>query len=90
MSTTRPFIVVIPARYASTRFPGKALADLGGKTVIQRCIEQCAKAVKVDHIVVATDDQRIADACTPLGVQVAMTSSACLTGTDREIGRAHV
>ena len=83
MSTTRPFIVVIPARYASTRFPGKALADLGGKTVIQRCIEQCAKAVKVDHIVVATDDQRIADACTPLGVQVAMTSSACLTGTDR-------
>ena len=90
MSKPRPFLVVIPARYASTRFPGKALADLGGKTVIQRCIEQCAKAVTVGDIVVATDDQRIADACAPLGVQVAMTSSDCLTGTDRvaEVARA--
>ena len=90
MSKPRPFLVVIPARYASTRFPGKALADLGGKTVIQRCIEQCAKAVRVDDIVVATDDQRIADTCAPLGVQVAMTSSTCLTGTDRvaEVARS--
>jgi 3-deoxy-manno-octulosonate cytidylyltransferase (CMP-KDO synthetase) len=83
VSSTRPFLVVIPARYSSTRFPGKALADLGGKTVIQRCIEQCAKAVSLNDIVVATDDQRIADACSPLGVQVEMTSSDCLTGTDR-------
>ena len=90
MSSTRSFLVVIPARYASTRFPGKALADLGGKTVIQRCIEQCAKAVSVNDIVVATDDQRIADACAPLGVQVGMTSSDCLTGTDRvaEVARS--
>lgn len=90
MSATRTFLVVIPARYASTRFPGKALADLGGKTVIQRCIEQCAKAVAVTDIVVATDDQRIADTCAPLGVQVAMTSSTCLTGTDRvaEVARS--
>jgi 3-deoxy-manno-octulosonate cytidylyltransferase (CMP-KDO synthetase) len=90
VSSTRQFLVVIPARYASTRFPGKALADLGGKTVIRRCIEQCAQAVAVNDIVVATDDQRIADECSPLGVQVAMTSSDCLTGTDRvaEVARS--
>ena len=90
MTGTRPFLVVIPARYASTRFPGKALADLGGKPVIAHCIAQCTKAVAVEDLVVATDDSRIADVCTSLGVRVAMTSSDCLTGTDRvaEVARS--
>ncbi|MGA1170602.1 MAG: cytidylyltransferase domain-containing protein, partial [Ilumatobacteraceae bacterium] len=52
-------IVVIPARYASTRFPGKALADLGGKSVLRHCYEQVAQAVESSSIYVATDDDRI-------------------------------
>ena len=76
-------IVVIPARYASTRFPGKALADLGGKTVLRRCYEQVAQAIDTSNIYVATDDHRIIAECTSHGMQSVMTSSTCLTGTDR-------
>jgi 3-deoxy-manno-octulosonate cytidylyltransferase (CMP-KDO synthetase) len=76
-------IVVIPARYASTRFPGKALADLGGKSVLRRCYEQVAQAVDVSNIYVATDDDRIVTECTRQGMRSVMTSSSCLTGTDR-------
>ncbi len=77
------FLVVIPARYASTRFPGKALAMLQGKTVLQRCVERCLEAVPAALVIVATDDDRIGDHARSLGVDVEMTSSCCLTGTDR-------
>ena len=76
-------IVVIPARYASTRFPGKALADLGGKSVLRRCYEQVAKVVDADSIIVATDDQRIVDECNRYEMKSIITSATCLTGTDR-------
>ena len=77
------FLVVIPARFASSRFPGKALADLGGKAVVQRCYEQCLKAVPAAQIVVATEDQRIVDFCVANNINVVMTSDQCITGTDR-------
>ena len=79
----RTFIVVIPARFASTRFPGKALAELGGKSVLHRCFLQVQKVVPAADIYVATDDQRIATECETHGMQWVMTSSECLTGTDR-------
>ena len=82
-NSTNDFLVVIPARFASSRFPGKALADLGGKAVVQRCYEQCLKAVPKSQIVVATENQQIVDFCTAHGISVTMTSDQCLTGTDR-------
>jgi len=54
-------VAVIPARYASTRFPGKPLIDIQGKSMIQRVFEQTSKAKKIDKVVVATDDTRIAE-----------------------------
>lgn len=75
------FIAIIPARYASTRFPGKPLALLGGKTVIERVYEQ-VKGV-LDEAVVATDDERIYAAVEAFGGKVVMTSSAHRSGTDR-------
>ena len=75
------FIALIPARYASTRFPGKPLAMLGGKSVIQRVHEQVSKAV--DETYVATDDQRIFDAVEAFGGKVVMTRSDHKSGTDR-------
>jgi 3-deoxy-manno-octulosonate cytidylyltransferase (CMP-KDO synthetase) len=76
-------LVVIPARFGSTRFPGKALADLGGKSVLRRCYERVATVVPVDDILVATDDDRIADECDRYQMRWLMTNSSCLTGTDR-------
>jgi 3-deoxy-manno-octulosonate cytidylyltransferase (CMP-KDO synthetase) len=74
---------IIPARFASTRFPGKPLVDLGGKPMIQRTYER-VKAVKgFDRIIIATDDQRIFDAAQGFNAEVMMTSSEHLTGTDR-------
>ena len=75
------FIAIIPARYASTRFPGKPLALLGGKPVIQRVYEQVAGVL--DDAVVATDDVRIYDAVKAFGGKVEMTSSEHRSGTDR-------
>lgn len=77
------YIVVIPARFASSRFPGKALADLGGKSVLLRCVEQVRKAVPNESILVATDDERIIAECEQHDVNWRLTSSSCLTGTDR-------
>ena len=74
---------IIPARYASTRFPGKPLADIAGKTMIQRVYEQCKKLASLDYVIVATDDERIAAEVNRFGGQVCMTSSSHLTGTDR-------
>ena len=75
------FIAIIPARYASTRFPGKPLAILGGKTVIQRVYEQ-ARSVLQD-VCVATDDERILDAVTLFGGKAVMTRPDHKSGTDR-------
>lgn len=76
-------LVVIPARYASTRFPGKALADLHGKSVLLRCYERCIEAVPREFVVVATDDTRIEEHCRNQSIRVVMTNTNCLTGTDR-------
>jgi 3-deoxy-manno-octulosonate cytidylyltransferase (CMP-KDO synthetase) len=74
---------VIPARYASTRFPGKPLAIIGGKTMIQRVYEQSVKACKVDAVVVATDDERIASEVQRFGGKHVMTKHDHPSGTDR-------
>ncbi|CAN5669639.1 3-deoxy-manno-octulosonate cytidylyltransferase [soil metagenome] len=76
-------ILVIPARFQSTRFPGKPLLELAGKTMIQRVYEQCIKAFPKELIYVATEDVRIVTHCKSLGIQVILTSDDCLTGTDR-------
>jgi len=75
------FVGIIPARYASTRFPGKPLADILGKPMIQ-CVYERASQV-LDTVVVATDDQRIYDAVAQFGGRVVMTSGNHKTGTDR-------
>ena len=75
------FMAIIPARYASTRYPGKPLAILGGKTVIQRVYEQ-VKSV-LDDVYVATDDERIYQAVTDFGGKAVMTRSDHKSGTDR-------
>lgn len=75
--------VVIPARFASTRFPGKPLAKICGKYLVQHCWEQACKAIDQNFVYIATDDSRIANAAERFGAQVIMTSNKCLTGTDR-------
>lgn len=75
------FIGIIPARYASTRFPAKPLAILGGKTVIQRVYEQVSSVL--DNVCVATDDDRIREAVEAFGGRVVMTSADHKSGTDR-------
>lgn len=75
------FIGIIPARYASTRFPGKPLAMLGGKYVVQRVYEQAASVL--DGVWVATDDKRIYDAVEAFGGKAVMTSPEHKSGTDR-------
>jgi 3-deoxy-manno-octulosonate cytidylyltransferase (CMP-KDO synthetase) len=76
-------LAVIPARYASTRFPGKPLIDLGGKTMIQRVYEQVIAATCVNLAIVATDDIRIAETVQAFGGQVIMTRPDHPSGTDR-------
>lgn len=75
-------IGIIPARYASTRFPAKPLVDIAGKTMIQRVYEQ-AKKCDLDHVVVATDDERIASVVRSFGGEVVMTDVKHQSGTDR-------
>lgn len=75
------YIGIIPARYASTRFPGKPLAEICGKTVIRRVYEQACKAL--DTVVVATDDERIYDDVESFGGKVVMTRPNHKCGTDR-------
>lgn len=83
-------LVVIPARYGSTRFPGKALADLHGKPLVVRVMEQASGMKSADHITVATDDRRIFDAVTEAGFPCEMTGNHA-TGTDRigEVAARH-
>jgi 3-deoxy-manno-octulosonate cytidylyltransferase (CMP-KDO synthetase) len=81
MAVFQNFIGIIPARYASTRFPGKPLADIKGKTMIQRVYEQASKALTT--VYVATDDARILDAVKKFGGNVVMTADFHKSGTDR-------
>jgi 3-deoxy-manno-octulosonate cytidylyltransferase (CMP-KDO synthetase) len=76
-------IGIIPARYASTRFPGKPLIDIAGKSMIQRVYEQCMKAESLSEVIVATDDERIAEHVRGFGGKVMMTSADHQSGTDR-------
>ncbi len=87
MSPTHPqpdkVVAVIPARMASTRFPGKPLADETGKPMIQHVCEQAAKATLVDRVLVATDDQRILDAVERFGGEAVLTDAEHPNGTSR-------
>jgi len=74
---------VIPARYASTRFPGKALAEIDGRPMIQHVYERTVQSRLVTRTIVATDDKRIADVVTRIGGEAIMTSVNHETGTDR-------
>jgi len=76
------FVVVIPARFASTRLPGKPLQEIAGKPMIQRVWEQ-AKRSAASRVVVATDDARIVDACLGFGAEVLLTRADHNSGTDR-------
>jgi len=76
-------IAVIPARYDSTRFPGKPLVDIKGKPMIQHVYERVSKAKLIDRIIVATDDERIFDAVKNFGGEVMATSRKHQSGTDR-------
>jgi 3-deoxy-manno-octulosonate cytidylyltransferase (CMP-KDO synthetase) len=76
-------VAVIPARYASSRFPGKALADIAGRAMIEHVYRRAASARHVDAVVVATDDARIAAAVERFGGEVRLTRSDHLSGTDR-------
>jgi 3-deoxy-manno-octulosonate cytidylyltransferase (CMP-KDO synthetase) len=81
-------LIVIPARYASTRYPGKPLVELRGATgesrsLIRRSWEAACKVKGVDRVVVATDDGQIRDHCLSFGAEVVMTSEACQNGTER-------
>jgi len=76
------FSVIIPARFASTRFPGKPLADLNGKPMVQHVYERACES-EADRVLIATDDQRIADVAKAFGAEVCMTSSEHPSGTDR-------
>ena len=79
----RPLVVAaIPARYASTRFPGKPLAELAGEPMIAHVVRRARSAASVDHVLVATDDERIARAAEAAGAEAVMTGE-CASGTDR-------
>src|SRR5436309_16111670 len=81
---------VIPARYHSSRFPGKPLALIDGRTLVERVFERARAARRLTRLLVATDDDRIASAVRAFGGEVAMTSPAHETGTDRlaEVARS--
>jgi 3-deoxy-manno-octulosonate cytidylyltransferase (CMP-KDO synthetase) len=74
---------IIPARWGSTRFPGKPLHPIAGKPLLRHVWEQCRRAKTLDQVIVATDDFRIAEAAFAWGAEVALTSARHLSGTDR-------
>lgn len=74
---------VIPARYSSSRFPGKPLADIGGKSMIRRVYEQVTQSARIQRVVVATDSREIYDHAMAFGATACMTKSDHPTGTDR-------
>jgi 3-deoxy-manno-octulosonate cytidylyltransferase (CMP-KDO synthetase) len=74
---------VIPARYASSRFPGKALAEIAGKSILQHVFERSKATRYLTHVIVATDDNRIAEAARQFGAPVLLTRTDHVSGTDR-------
>ena len=76
-------VAVIPSRYAAQRFPGKPLALINGKPMVQHVVERCLEAKCFSRVVVATDDERISAAVRAFGGEPMMTSPACASGTDR-------
>ena len=80
---------IIPARWSSTRFPGKPLHLIGGKALLKRVLERCERARNLDSVIVATDDMRIAEAAFNWGAEVALTSTRHRSGTDRIAEVAH-
>ena len=76
-------IVVIPARYSSTRLPGKPLIEIGGKPIVQWVYEKALESRFKDGVIIATDDERIKEAVISFGADVVMTSPTCESGTDR-------
>jgi 3-deoxy-manno-octulosonate cytidylyltransferase (CMP-KDO synthetase) len=74
---------VIPARFAASRFPGKPLAQIAGRSLVQRVWEGARSAKRLERVIVATEDARIVEACRSFGAEVVLTSSAHPTGTDR-------
>jgi 3-deoxy-manno-octulosonate cytidylyltransferase (CMP-KDO synthetase) len=85
-------IAVIPARYASKRFPGKALALIGGKPMIVRVLERVGRARGISRVLVATDDERIAGAVREAGGEAVMTSAQHTSGTERlaEVAQSYI
>ena len=85
MRYKKKIVIIIPARFSSTRFPGKPLAKILGKSMILRVWEKCIKVIPKNFVYVATDDKRIADHCQLHGINYLMTRKNCKTGTDRVI-----
>lgn len=83
MTSTHKIIGCIPARYASSRLPGKPLSDIAGKPMIVHVVEKAMQASTLSDVIVLTDDQRIFDVVTASGYNVAMTTENCASGTDR-------
>src|SRR4029077_13286921 len=83
MRLTKEVVVVIPARYGSTRLPGKPLVSLAGKPMIQRVFERAKMAQRVNRVIVATDDERILKAVEAFGGEARMTRTEHRTGTER-------
>ncbi|MCB0320778.1 MAG: 3-deoxy-manno-octulosonate cytidylyltransferase [Bdellovibrionales bacterium] len=75
--------VFIPVRYGSSRFPGKPLAMISGRTMLQRVVEIAVSVVGEQNVIIATDDERIASAASSLNVEVVMTPASCTNGTER-------
>jgi 3-deoxy-manno-octulosonate cytidylyltransferase (CMP-KDO synthetase) len=82
-SASRLAVAIIPARFHSTRLPGKALADIGGRPMIEHVYTRAAASRSISQVIVATDDRRIADAVSAFGGNVRMTSESHQSGTDR-------
>jgi len=76
-------LIVIPARYESTRLPGKPLLEISGKSLIQLVYERASESRLKDGVIIATDDERIMDAARSFGAEPVMTSPSCKSGTDR-------
>lgn len=83
MTNKEQIVAIIPARYGSTRLPGKPLIELGGRPMIQHVYERTRRAKRVDRVIVATDDQRVVDAVTKFGGEAMITQSDLRSGSDR-------
>jgi len=90
MTAVNKAVGIIPARWSSTRFPGKPLHPIAGKALLRRVLDRCERARNLDSIIVATDDMRIAEAAFNWGAEVALTSASHCSGTDRiaEVARS--